>query len=163
MNLGKKTINVGKGIMNLGENFSEGRLTWQRLQAPLSDAVASRPSCADSAVHGQAARLPGLSVGRLRRSADTNSARPTSHWMRSRNCPASTGWSSPAVASWQVGVIPGLLQTEEYARQLNTGYRSVIPTPPGVLERLVRVRMIRQELLGREPPLRLSAASGQGR
>jgi hypothetical protein len=61
-----------------------------------------------------------------------------------------------SMAHWQVGVIPGLLQTEEYARQLNTGYRSVIPTPPGVLERLVRVRMIRQELLSREPPLRLS-------
>jgi hypothetical protein len=28
---------------------------------------------------------------------------------------------------WQVGVIPGLLQTEEYARQLNSGYHSVIP------------------------------------
>jgi hypothetical protein len=61
-----------------------------------------------------------------------------------------------SMAQWQVGVIPGLLQTEDYARQLNTGYRSVIPTPPGVLERLVRVRMIRQELLSREPPLRLS-------
>lgn len=60
------------------------------------------------------------------------------------------------MAHWQVGVIPGLLQTEEYARELNIGYRSVIPTPPGVLERLVRVRMIRQELLRREPPFRLS-------
>jgi transcriptional regulator with XRE-family HTH domain len=61
-----------------------------------------------------------------------------------------------SMAHWQVGVIPGLLQTEEYARELNIGYRSVIPTPPGVLERLVRVRMIRQELLSREPPFRLS-------
>ena len=60
-----------------------------------------------------------------------------------------------SMAHWQVGVIPGLLQTEEYARELNIGYRSVIPTPPGVLERLVRVRMIRQELLSREPPFRL--------
>jgi transcriptional regulator with XRE-family HTH domain len=60
------------------------------------------------------------------------------------------------MAHWQVGVIPGLLQTEEYARQLNVGYHSVIPTPPGVLERLVRVRMIRQELLSREPQFRLS-------
>jgi Domain of unknown function (DUF5753)/Helix-turn-helix domain len=61
-----------------------------------------------------------------------------------------------SMAQWQVGVIPGLLQTEQYARQLNEGYHSVIPTPPGVLERLVRVRMIRQELLSREPSLRLS-------
>jgi hypothetical protein len=61
------------------------------------------------------------------------------------------------LAHWSVGVIPGLLQTEEYARKLNAGYQSVIPTPPGVLERLVRVRMMRQELLTRDPPLRLSA------
>lgn len=60
------------------------------------------------------------------------------------------------MAHWQVGVIPGLLQTEEYARQLNEGYHSVIPTPPGVLERLVQVRMIRQQLLTSEPPLRLA-------
>lgn len=61
------------------------------------------------------------------------------------------------MAHWQVGVVPGLLQTEDYARELNVGYQSVIPTPPGILERLVRVRMIRQELLTRDPPLRLSA------
>ena len=60
------------------------------------------------------------------------------------------------MAHWQVGVVPGLLQTEDYARKLNAGYQSVIPTPPGILERLVRVRMIRQELLTRDPPLRLS-------
>jgi transcriptional regulator with XRE-family HTH domain len=60
------------------------------------------------------------------------------------------------MAHWQVGVVPGLLQTEAYARKLNAGYHSVIPTPPGILERLVRVRMIRQELLTRDPPLHLS-------
>ena len=53
--------------------------------------------------------------------------------------------------------VPGLLQTEEYARQLNVGYQSAIPTPPRVLERLVRVRMRRQELLARDQPPRLSA------
>jgi transcriptional regulator with XRE-family HTH domain len=61
-----------------------------------------------------------------------------------------------AMEHWQLSVIPGLLQTEEYARELTAGYRSVIPTPPGVLERLVQVRMIRQELLSRPAPLRLS-------
>lgn len=60
------------------------------------------------------------------------------------------------VAAWNNYIVPGLLQTEEYARQLNVGYDSVIRTPPGVLERLVQVRMIRQELLlKRQPPLRL--------
>ena len=60
------------------------------------------------------------------------------------------------MAHWQVGVVPGLLQTEEYAKKLNAGYQSVIPTPPGILDRLVHVRMIRQELLTRDPPLQLS-------
>jgi Domain of unknown function (DUF5753)/Helix-turn-helix domain len=60
------------------------------------------------------------------------------------------------MAHWQIGVVPGLLQTEEYARRLNAGYQSVIPTPPGILDRLVRVRMIHQELLTRDPPLWLS-------
>jgi hypothetical protein len=61
------------------------------------------------------------------------------------------------MAQWQVGVVPGLLQTEDYARQMNSGYQSVIPTPPSILERLVRVRIMRQQLLTRDPPLRLSA------
>jgi len=60
------------------------------------------------------------------------------------------------VAHWNNYVVPGILQTEDYARQLNVGYNSVIPTPPGVLDRLVRVRMIRQELLKSNPPLRLT-------
>lgn len=59
------------------------------------------------------------------------------------------------VAHWNNYVVPGILQTEEYARELNVGYNSVIPTPPGVLDRLVRVRMIRQELLKGERPLQL--------
>jgi transcriptional regulator with XRE-family HTH domain len=63
-----------------------------------------------------------------------------------------------SVAHWQADVVPGLLQTEEYARQLNAAYQSVVPTPPGILEQLVRVRMIRQELLTRsDAPLQLSA------
>ena len=63
-----------------------------------------------------------------------------------------------SVAHWQADVVPGLLQTEEYARQLNDAYQSVVPTPPGILDQLVRVRMIRQGLLTRsDAPLQLSA------
>ena len=62
-----------------------------------------------------------------------------------------------SVAHWQIGVVPGLLQVEEYARQLHLGYQSVDPITPGVVERRVRVRMIRQQLLTRDPPLELSA------
>jgi hypothetical protein len=58
---------------------------------------------------------------------------------------------------WQADVIPGLLQTEEYARQLNAAYRAVDPTvPPGVQERFLQVRMLRQARLTQEPVLRLS-------
>lgn len=61
-----------------------------------------------------------------------------------------------SIGHLQIGVVPGLMQTEDYARQLNLGYQTAIPTPPRVLERLVRVRMIRQELLTRDPPPRLT-------
>jgi transcriptional regulator with XRE-family HTH domain len=61
-----------------------------------------------------------------------------------------------SVAHWQVGVVPGLLQTEQYARQLLLDYQRVTPIPPGVIERRVKVRMTRQEALTRDPPLELS-------
>jgi hypothetical protein len=60
-------------------------------------------------------------------------------------------------SEWHLGVISGLLQTEEYARQIHLGFQSAVPTPPGVIERRIRVRMIRQEILtSRQPPLDLS-------
>jgi transcriptional regulator with XRE-family HTH domain len=60
------------------------------------------------------------------------------------------------VAAWNNYIVPGLLQTERYARQLNVGYDSVIPTPGSILDRLVRVRMIRQELLKQSPSRQFS-------
>jgi hypothetical protein len=58
---------------------------------------------------------------------------------------------------WHADVIPGLLQTEDYTRQLNAAYRAVDPTvPPGAQERFLQVRMLRQARLTREPLLRLS-------
>jgi transcriptional regulator with XRE-family HTH domain len=62
-----------------------------------------------------------------------------------------------AASEWHLGIIPGLLQTEEYARQIHLDYQTAIPTPPGIIERRIRVRLQRQELLtSREPPLDLS-------
>ena len=52
--------------------------------------------------------------------------------------------------------LPGLLQTEEYARQIMSLYQAVVPTPPSILERRVQVRMRRQGVLTRDPPLELS-------
>jgi len=58
---------------------------------------------------------------------------------------------------WQVGSVPGLLQTKEYARAIHTAHQKVVLMPPGIFERRVRARMIRQELLTtRNPPLELS-------
>jgi transcriptional regulator with XRE-family HTH domain len=57
---------------------------------------------------------------------------------------------------WQVELVPGPLQTERYAWQVHLGYQGVVPMPPRVMEGRVKVRMIRQELLTRDPPLELS-------
>jgi hypothetical protein len=69
------------------------------------------------------------------------------------------GLEEEAVSSlqWQVDAVPGLFQTEDYARELNLAYHSVVrTTPPSVLDRFLRVRMLRQERLTREPALQLS-------
>jgi hypothetical protein len=64
---------------------------------------------------------------------------------------------------WQVDTIPGLLQTEDYIRQLNAAYRTLTPTtPPSVHERVMRVRAHRQERLLREPVLQLSVVIDEG-
>lgn len=63
-----------------------------------------------------------------------------------------------SIDHWQPLVIPGLLQTQDYARSIMSGYDAVIPTPPGIQMRRVDVRVIRQELLTlRQPPLQLRA------
>jgi transcriptional regulator with XRE-family HTH domain len=61
-----------------------------------------------------------------------------------------------SVAIWHVEVIPGLLQTPAYARHIVTNYGLIEPIAPGLIERLVRVRMQRQLVLSREPLAQLS-------
>jgi transcriptional regulator with XRE-family HTH domain len=61
-----------------------------------------------------------------------------------------------SMAMWEMVAVPGLLQTEEYARQIMSLYQAVVPTPPGILERRVQVRIKRQYVLTRDPPLELS-------
>jgi transcriptional regulator with XRE-family HTH domain len=60
-----------------------------------------------------------------------------------------------SIAIWHAEVIPGLLQTEGYARHIITNYGLIEPIAPGLIERLVRVRMHRQLALTREPPVEL--------
>jgi len=61
-----------------------------------------------------------------------------------------------SIAIWHVDVVPGLLQTQAYARHIISSYSRVDPRAPGMVERLVRVRMRRQQVLNREPELQLS-------
>jgi transcriptional regulator with XRE-family HTH domain len=61
-----------------------------------------------------------------------------------------------AIDVWHVDVVTGLLQTEAYARHIIRSYSRVEPVAPGMVERLVRVRMRRQQVLDREPGLELS-------
>jgi transcriptional regulator with XRE-family HTH domain len=56
-----------------------------------------------------------------------------------------------SIAIWHVEVVPGILQAEAYARHIISGYNRVEPLAPGLIERLVRVRMQRQQVLTREP------------
>ena len=61
-----------------------------------------------------------------------------------------------AIAIWHVEVVTGLLQTESYARHIISSYSQVEPIAPGMVERMVKVRMQRQQVLNREPALQLS-------
>ena len=54
------------------------------------------------------------------------------------------------MAIWHVDVVTGLLQTEAYARHIIGSYSRVEPVAPGMIGRLVRVRMRRQQVLNRE-------------
>ncbi len=55
-----------------------------------------------------------------------------------------------SVSIWHVDVVTGLLQTEAYARHIISSYSRVDPVAPGMIGRLVRVRMRRQQILDRE-------------
>jgi transcriptional regulator with XRE-family HTH domain len=54
------------------------------------------------------------------------------------------------IAIWHVDVVPGLLQTEAYARHIIGSYSKVEPIAPGMIGRLVRVRLQRQLVLDRD-------------
>jgi transcriptional regulator with XRE-family HTH domain len=56
-----------------------------------------------------------------------------------------------SIAIWHVEVVPGILQAETYARHIISGYNRVEPIAPGMIDRLVKVRMQRQQVVIREP------------
>ncbi len=55
-----------------------------------------------------------------------------------------------SIAIWHVDVVTGLLQTEAYAKHIISSYSRVEPVPPGMIGRLVGVRMRRQQVLHRD-------------
>ena len=55
-----------------------------------------------------------------------------------------------SIAIWHVDVVTGLLQTEAYAKQVISSYSRIEPIAPGMIGRMVRVRMRRQQVLDRE-------------
>jgi transcriptional regulator with XRE-family HTH domain len=60
-----------------------------------------------------------------------------------------------AASHWSPEVVSGLLQAEDYAREvIRTANGSA---PPGEIERMVEARMVRQRLLQRDPPFELIA------
>jgi transcriptional regulator with XRE-family HTH domain len=54
-----------------------------------------------------------------------------------------------SIAIWHVEAVAGLLQTEAYARHIIGSYSRIEPVAPGMIGRLVRVRMRRQQVLDR--------------
>jgi transcriptional regulator with XRE-family HTH domain len=61
-----------------------------------------------------------------------------------------------SVWNWEPQVIPGLLQTPEYARALRELWHRMFPSPLAEIDRWVEVRLLRQQVLKRDPPLQLS-------
>lgn len=59
--------------------------------------------------------------------------------------------------AYEAQLVPGLLQTKDYARCVIQGWAEIVPVPPAVIERDLQVRMKRQELLEAPRSLRLSA------
>ena len=61
-----------------------------------------------------------------------------------------------SVWNWEPQIVPGLMQTEDYARAVMLGWHSMFTEPPSEIERRVEARRLRQQALQRDPPLQLS-------
>jgi transcriptional regulator with XRE-family HTH domain len=61
-----------------------------------------------------------------------------------------------SIEVWHSEAVTGLLQTQRYARAIIGDYYTQIePTAPAIVERRVQLRMQRQRVLSRDPPLKL--------
>ncbi len=59
-------------------------------------------------------------------------------------------YEATSMSIWHVDVVTGLLQTEAYARHIISSYSRVEPVPPGMVGRMVSVRLRRQQVLNRD-------------
>lgn len=62
-----------------------------------------------------------------------------------------------SVWNWEPQVVPGLLQTWGYARALRQLWLGMFPGPQSETDRWADTRLMRQQVLTRDPPLDLSA------
>lgn len=61
-----------------------------------------------------------------------------------------------SVWNWEPQLVPGLLQTPEYARAVMQLWPTMFPGPQKEADRRVEARLLRQQVLTRDPPLQLS-------
>ena len=62
-----------------------------------------------------------------------------------------------SVWTWDPQVFPGLLQSSGYARAVMLSWHDMFRAPLGEVDRRVEARLLRQQVLDREPPLELFA------
>jgi transcriptional regulator with XRE-family HTH domain len=61
-----------------------------------------------------------------------------------------------SIWNWNPFAVPGLLQTEAYARVVHMAFQSMFRLPPGEAEQRIELRRVRQQLLSRDPSPDLS-------
>jgi transcriptional regulator with XRE-family HTH domain len=61
-----------------------------------------------------------------------------------------------SVWNWEPLIVPGLLQTHDYARAVIQPWNAMFPGPIGEIDRRIEARMLRQERLTGDPPLAFS-------
>jgi transcriptional regulator with XRE-family HTH domain len=62
-----------------------------------------------------------------------------------------------SVWTWDPQIVPGLLQSPGYAREVLLAWRDILPVPPGEIDRRLESRLARQQILHRDPVFSLTS------
>lgn len=62
-----------------------------------------------------------------------------------------------SISIWEPQIVPGLFQTEDYARVLLQAWNTRLALPSGEVDRRIQTRRLRQEVLRRDSPPQVSA------